>query len=146
MPLGENGNGGVGGCRYKCTRSNLYESRMQCVRILGIWVDKERRTRRTWLNDLKNDICESRQNGFSPSTKNSSGRELNEKIQSDNTKSLLYDYQIEHMQSGYTDFYPSFYRSLENSFHNIFKIKIIIFSLQLFDLKCITIFEKIHKK
>jgi hypothetical protein len=38
VPLGGNGNGGfggVGGCRYKCTRSNLYESRMQCVRILG---------------------------------------------------------------------------------------------------------------
>jgi hypothetical protein len=86
---------------------------MSCVRFAGICYDKKRQTRTTWLNDLKNDICESRQNGLSPSTKNSNGRELNEKIQPDNTKSILNDYQIKQMQSGYTDFYPSFYRSLE---------------------------------
>ena len=116
-PLGENGNGGfgaVGGCRYKCTRSWIYETVDRCkVRLIGCVKSRTKVKKNEWVNDLKNDyICSSRQNGTSPSTKNTVGRELNENIQP-NTKIILSDYQIKQRQSGFTDYYPSFYMSLE---------------------------------
>ena len=120
-PVGSNGNGGldgVGGCQFKCIRSLFFKVTESCAYefLVKVWlkwicwkfkVDIEDE----WLYDLTK-RCVPRQNGDTPSVKNSFSRELNNSP-IDSTGNILLDYKIHQTQSGWSNFYQSFYDSLD---------------------------------